>query len=136
METLVNFIPVSEAGTRRYRVALLIETSNAYARGLLRGIYGHIRDPGSWASFFPDQSRGVLPLRSPDRWRWGGVIARIQHNQPLRALAKLGVWGGGGGGPPGGGFVGGRGPARILGLFFLPFPGPREPFGNRFPRFL
>ena len=91
METLVNFIPVSEAGTRRYRVALLIETSNAYARGLLRGIYGHIREHGSWATFFPEQSRGDLPPRSLDRWRGDGIIARIENERIARAVAKLGV---------------------------------------------
>jgi len=35
----------------RYRVALLIETSNAYAWGLLRGIYSFAREQGAWARF-------------------------------------------------------------------------------------
>ncbi len=47
----------------RQRVALLIETSNAYARGLLQGIYSHIREQGNWATYFPELSRGDRPQR-------------------------------------------------------------------------
>ena len=87
----MNFTPAAETGPRRYRVALLIETSNAYARGLLRGIYGHIQEHGAWSTFFPEQSRGDLPPRALDRWRGDGIIARIENERIARAVERLGV---------------------------------------------
>ncbi len=75
----------------RYRVALLIETSNAYARGLLRGIYSFVREQGSWSTFFPELSRGDLPPESLRRWRGDGIIARIENEQIARIVAKLNV---------------------------------------------
>jgi LacI family transcriptional regulator len=73
----------------RHRVALLIETSNAYARGLLRGIYTYAREQGSWATFLPEHSRGELPLDLLSRWRGDGIIARIENPQIAEAVAKL-----------------------------------------------
>ncbi len=73
----------------RHRVALLIETSNAYARGLLRGIYTYAREQGSWATFLPEHSRGELPLDLLSRWRGDGIIARIENEQIAEAVAKL-----------------------------------------------
>lgn len=71
----------------RYRVALLIETSNAYARGLLRGIYSFAREQGAWATFLPEQSRGELPAEFLERWRGDGIIARIENDRIAAAVA-------------------------------------------------
>ncbi len=73
----------------RQRVALLIETSNAYARGLLSGIYSYVREQGSWSTYFPELSRGDLPPESLKRWRGDGVIARIENNRIADAISKL-----------------------------------------------
>lgn len=73
----------------RHRVALLIETSNAYARGLLRGIYSFAREQGSWATFLPEHSRGELPAQSLNRWRGDGIIARIENPQIADLVARL-----------------------------------------------
>ncbi len=73
----------------RHRVALLIETSNAYARGLLRGIYSFAREQGSWATFLPEHSRGELPAQSLNRWRGDGIIARIENQQIADMVARL-----------------------------------------------
>ena len=40
------------------RVVLLIETSNAYARGLLRGIRSYVRARGDWSIYLGEQRRG------------------------------------------------------------------------------
>ncbi len=47
-----------QTGVRRLRVALLIETSNAYARGLLRGIHAYSREHGGWSLYLREQRRG------------------------------------------------------------------------------
>ncbi len=73
----------------RHRVALFIETSNAYARGLLRGIYMFTREHGSWATFLPEHSRGEIPKDLLHRWRGDGIIARIENERIAEAVAKL-----------------------------------------------
>lgn len=74
---------------KRYRVALLIETSNAYARGLLSGIYSFIREQGNWSTYFPELSRGDLPPDSLQRFQGDGIIARIENVQIAEAVARL-----------------------------------------------
>src|SRR5271155_5577155 len=63
----------------RPRVALLIETSNSYARGLLRGIDRYLREHRPWAIDMPEQGRGALPPAHLARWRGDGIIARIEN---------------------------------------------------------
>ena len=58
-------------------VALLIETSRSYGRGLLKGIIRYQREHGPWSIYF--EPRGVHDsaprwLRS---WRGDGILARI-----------------------------------------------------------
>lgn len=81
--------PSPSARKKRRRVALLIETSNAYARGLLRGIYSYVREHGSWSTYFPELSRGDLPPRSLKGWRGDGIIARIENSQIAQIIADL-----------------------------------------------
>jgi len=77
---------------KRPRVALLIETSNSYARGLLRGIHAYMRDHGSWSTYLTEQGRGGAPpawLNS--KWRGDGIIARIENRRIARAVLKTKV---------------------------------------------
>jgi LacI family transcriptional regulator len=75
-------------GTSRRRVALLIETSNAYARGLLHGIIAFVRDHPGWIVDFPEISRGELATDFLQRWRGDGIIARIETQPIATALAR------------------------------------------------
>ena len=75
----------------RYRVGLLIETSNAYARGLLKGIYSYVREHRSWSTFFPEQSRGDLPPKSLLRWRGDGIIARVENHRIAQIVSSLNI---------------------------------------------
>ncbi|HYF01474.1 MAG TPA: xylose operon transcription regulator XylR, partial [Planctomycetota bacterium] len=43
---------------KRPAVALLIETSNAYARGLLEGVMAWVREHRPWSIYLPEQGRG------------------------------------------------------------------------------
>jgi LacI family transcriptional regulator len=72
-------------------VALLIETSNAYARGLLSGITAFIRRQEAWSVFLPEQERGALPPRWLTRWRGDGIIARLENEQIAAEVMRLGV---------------------------------------------
>ncbi|HTN74718.1 MAG TPA: DNA-binding transcriptional regulator [Pirellulaceae bacterium] len=76
---------------QRRRVALLIETSNAYARGLLVGITAFMQRHEAWAISLPEQERGALPPRWLAKWRGEGVIARIENEEIAQEVMRLGV---------------------------------------------
>ena len=67
-------------------VALLIETSNAYARGLLRGIRRYVREHGPWSLYLGEQRRGEAAPTWLARWRGDGIIARIETAAIARAV--------------------------------------------------
>jgi LacI family transcriptional regulator len=75
---------------KRKRVALIIETSNEYARGLLHGVRAYIREHEPWAIYLGEQSRGDVP-----GWLKGfdgdGIIARIETKQIARAVKEAGL---------------------------------------------
>ena len=72
---------------RRPAVALLIETSNAYARGLLDGIIAYLREHEPWSIYLPEQERGATPPGWLRNWRGDGIIARIE-TEPIAAAVR------------------------------------------------
>ena len=74
---------------RSPRVAVLIEASNAYGRGLLSGIHRHVREHDPWTIILPEHGRGLPPLEMLARWRGDGVIARIETPAIADAVGKL-----------------------------------------------
>lgn len=73
---------------RRPVVALLIETSNAYARGLLEGIMSYVRRHDPWSLYLPEMRRGEVPADWPGRWKGDGIIARIENVEMARAVKR------------------------------------------------
>jgi len=71
------------------RVAVVIEASNAYARGLLTGILRHVREHAPWTVFLPEHGRGTPPLEALAKWVGDGVIARIETESTAKAIEKL-----------------------------------------------
>jgi LacI family transcriptional regulator len=78
------------AGGRHRRVAVVIEASNAYARGLLAGIHRHVREHEPWTVFLPEHGRAAPPLAALAKWHGDGVIARVENAATARAVATLG----------------------------------------------
>jgi LacI family transcriptional regulator len=72
---------------QRPQVALLIETSNAYSRGLLRGIRTYMREGANWEIHFTEQGRGDEPPPWFHNWHGHGIIARIENGQIEEAVA-------------------------------------------------
>jgi LacI family transcriptional regulator len=70
-------------------VALLIETSNAYARNLLSGIVSYIRTNESWSVYLPEQHRGATPPTWLKNWKGDGLIVRIETEAIARVVRKL-----------------------------------------------
>lgn len=73
---------------RRRSVALLIETSNAYSRGMLDGVIDYVRQHEAWSIYLPEQERGARPPKWLARWRGDGIIARIESDEIGRAVRK------------------------------------------------
>jgi LacI family transcriptional regulator len=74
-----------------HRVALLIETSGAYGRGLMRGVAQFNREHGTWSTYFePRGPDDPLPgwLR---RWKGDGILARIHTRKVADFLVNLDV---------------------------------------------
>jgi LacI family transcriptional regulator len=71
---------------KRPLVALLIETSNAYARGLLRGIHAYLREHRPWSIYLPELGRGESPPNWLKSWSGDGIVARIENSRIARAI--------------------------------------------------
>jgi LacI family transcriptional regulator len=76
---------------RRKTVALLIETSNAYARGILEGIAEYQRTRDQWSVYLPELERGASPPEWLSDWKGDGVIARIETEAIASAVSRLQV---------------------------------------------
>ena len=64
---------------KRKRVALIIETSNAYGRGILAGISDFVREHEPWSIYLPEGRRGDKPPGWLASWDGDGIIARIEN---------------------------------------------------------
>jgi LacI family transcriptional regulator len=75
--------------TQPPKVALLVETSNGYARGLLGGIISFIRSDGPWNIYLAEHGRGERPPQWLSNWDGDGIIARVENEMISRILSKL-----------------------------------------------
>jgi LacI family transcriptional regulator len=71
----------------RRSVALLIETSNAYARGLMDGVIAYQREHELWSIYVGEQERGARPPGWLRNWKGDGIIARIETEPSARPAA-------------------------------------------------
>jgi len=76
---------------RRRRVALLVESSNAYGRGLLGGVAGYVRAHGGWSIQLPEMGRGGPVPDWLEAWDGDGVIARIENQAMAEAVGAKGL---------------------------------------------
>jgi len=76
---------------RRKQVALLIETSNEYARGLLNGIRAFARERRLWSIYLNEYSRDNTDLTWLQGWRGDGIIARIENEKTARYILDAGL---------------------------------------------
>lgn len=75
----------------RRHVALIVETSNDYARGLLHGIRAYIREYDSWALYLGEHSRGAPDASWLPNWHGDGIIARIENQKIAQAVIESGL---------------------------------------------
>jgi LacI family transcriptional regulator len=79
----------ADSGVRH--VALLIETSNEYARGILRGIRAFIQEHKPWSIYMGEHSRNQTDLSWLTSWKGDGIIARIENQEIADYVRRLGV---------------------------------------------
>jgi LacI family transcriptional regulator len=72
-------------------VALLIETSRAYGRGLLQGVIGYLREHGPWSVYFQPHGLEAPPPRWLRNWHGDGILARIDDRRMAHAIRQTGL---------------------------------------------
>src|SRR5262249_34695319 len=72
---------------RRFQVALVVETSLAYGRRILRGITRFLRSHQPWSVFLEQRELGAAPPRWLEDWTGNGILCR-STNPALAARFK------------------------------------------------
>jgi LacI family transcriptional regulator len=72
-------------------VALLIETSGSYGRGLLRGVARFNRESGRWSTYFRPHGLGAPPPKWLESWKGDGILARVENRRMIDVLRKTGL---------------------------------------------
>ena len=74
---------------RAPNVALLFETTNAYARSLLLGIGDYVLSHGPWRLHCAELGRDEEPPGWIKRWKGDGIIVRGENKAMARAAARF-----------------------------------------------
>ena len=61
---------------RRRRVALIVETSSAYGRRILKGVRRYVHTHQSWSIFLEQRSLTSRPPQWLEDWDGDGIISR------------------------------------------------------------
>jgi len=72
-------------------VAILIETSRAYGRGLVRGLARYSKERGHWRTYFEPRGLNDPPPPWLKTWHGDGIVARIENRRMARAIAETGL---------------------------------------------
>lgn len=72
-------------------VAILIETSREYGRGLLRGVSQYIKEHRPWSIYFLPQGLGDPPPLWLSRWQGDGILVRINDRRMGKAVVDTGL---------------------------------------------
>ena len=75
----------------RKTIALLVETSNDYARGLLHGIVAYVREHRPWSTYLAEHGRGDAPPTWLSHWDGDGIIARAENPRIAKAIRASGL---------------------------------------------
>jgi LacI family transcriptional regulator len=72
-------------------IAVIVETSNGYARGVLRGIHEYARTRHGWNLYLTEHGRHEIDESFAGNWKFDGVIARIETDRMARIITALEV---------------------------------------------
>lgn len=71
-------------------IAVIVETSNAYARGILRGIHDYQREHPEWSVYLTEHGRHEPDTSLAGTWDGDGVIARIETSATAELVRSMG----------------------------------------------
>jgi len=72
-------------------VAVLVETSRSYGRGVLRGVARYNREHGRWSTYFRPHGLGDPVPAWLKNWKGDGILARIDNRRTANAILASGV---------------------------------------------
>ena len=75
----------------RRKIALLIEWSRAYGRGVLAGIANYVKAHESWKIYQTERRLCDGPPGWLKDWRGDGIIARIENEELLQEIRQLDI---------------------------------------------
>jgi len=76
---------------KRQRVALLVESSRAYGRGVLSGVARFVREHDNWSVFFQDLNLCDSTPEWLKTWKGEGIISRLENDDILGVIRRLKV---------------------------------------------
>jgi LacI family transcriptional regulator len=76
---------------KRKKVALLIESSRAYGRSLLRGVAGYLHAHPDWSVYLQSRSPEDPPPPWLEGWDGHGIIARVESRTLEQAIRRTGL---------------------------------------------
>ena len=71
-------------------VAVIVETSNSYARGILRGIHDYAKTR-RWTLYLTEHGRHEIDESFAGDWKFDGIIARIETDRMARIITAMDV---------------------------------------------
>jgi LacI family transcriptional regulator len=77
--------------TKRKKVALLIESSRAYGRGLLQGVATYLHTHPDWSVYLQSRSPEDPPPPWLEGWDGDGIIARVESRTLEAAILRTGL---------------------------------------------
>lgn len=77
--------------TKTPHVALLIETSREYARGLLRGVSAYLQEHGPWSIYFEPHGLDDPPPDWLSHWEGDGILARVNNQEMADQILATGI---------------------------------------------
>lgn len=76
---------------RQRNVAVIVETSNSYARGILKGIHEYARARHGWVIYLTEHGRHEIDESFAVGWKFDGVIARVETELMARIIRAMNV---------------------------------------------
>jgi len=75
----------------RRRVALLVESSRAYGRGVLQGVSQYVREHQHWSVLWEEWKWTDAPPTWLADWNGDGIIARVETAALAKVIERLGI---------------------------------------------
>ncbi len=91
MRLCLYFPEISYTGLPMKHVAVAVDKSGAYGRGLLAGIADYVETRGRWSLYLEPRSAGTYAQGWLKGWRGDGVLAYIEDPGPARRFLRSGI---------------------------------------------